>query len=401
MSLKKKRILILSGVIPAIGRGGGCLALHRHFVERNDFEIAVGGAFLHGVTAENFTRIFVSPILERFQRTRFRRFFVNLQILISWIWLPRKVALLIRGFRPDCIFTVPDNLHLGWAWGASRKFGIPLAVNFQDLFPISSFVPQTDRPYRWLSNFLMWRFRVAARKSEVVFYTSEGMQDFFKSKKRGYVLYPVGAKIEIQEGQLQDATNVTKLIYAGNCYGAYGRMLLSLARELAKSSQVQFKIFTAGNDWSEEDREYFEKSGVLNGFKPFDELKSEFASADAFLTVMSFEEGERRFVETSFTTKWLDYAPFCKPVIVWGPDYSSAAIFARMHSCGAVIGSPRPDKAKREIERILNDEQYCLNLSKNSRTVAVDVLNARKIHEILKSGLLASRSKHPMVSKPR
>lgn len=366
------------------------MALHRHFVEQNDFEVSVAGSFLQDVTAKNVTSLSPTPILERLQRTRFRRFLVNLQILLSWIWLPRKVIQLIHDFRPDFIFTVPDNLHLGWAWRASRKFGIPLAVNFQDLFPISRFVPQNERPYRWLSNLLMWRFRVAARKSEAVFYTSEGMQEFFKSEKKGLVLYPVGAKIEIRQGQPQCSKDIAKLIYAGNCYGAYGRMLLSLAHELAKSPQIQFKIFTAGNDWPEKDREYFEQRGVLNGFKPFDELKNELAAADAFLTVMSFEEGERRFVETSFTTKWLDYAPFCKPVFVWAPDYSSAASFARLHSCGAVIGSPRPDEAKREIERILNDQQYCLNLAKNSRTVAVDVLNACKIHEILKSGLLAS-----------
>ena len=157
------------------------MALHRHFVERNDFEVSVAGHFLQDVTAKNVTSLSPSPILERLQKTRVRRFFINLQILLSWIWLPIKVIQLIRDFRPDFIFTVPDNLHLGWAWRASRKFGIPLAVNFQDLFPISSFVPQTDRPYRWLSNFLMWRFRVASQKSEAVFYTSEGMRNFFQN----------------------------------------------------------------------------------------------------------------------------------------------------------------------------------------------------------------------------
>jgi hypothetical protein len=377
------------------------MALHRHFVERNDFEVSVAGHFLQDVTAKNVTSLSPSPILERLQKTRVRRFFINLQILLSWIWLPRKVIQLIRDFRPDFIFTVPDNLHLGWAWRASRKFGIPLAVNFQDLFPISSFVPQTDRPYRWLSNFLMWRFRVASQKSEAVFYTSEGMRNFFQNDKPGHVLYPIGEKIEIQEGQLQDATNVTKLVYAGNCYGAYGRMLLSLAGELVKCPHIQFKIFTAGNDWLEEDREYFEKIGVLNAFKPFDELKNELAAADAFLTVMSFEDRERRFVETSFTTKWLDYAPFCKPVLVWGPDYSSAAVFARKHTCGAVISFPQPFDAKREIECILNNQQLCLKLSNSSKIVASEILNPSKIHDILKSRLLSLHTNRPLACKAR
>ncbi len=383
----KKRVLILSGVIPAQGRGGGCLALHRHFVERDDFVVAVAGAFLLNGTAHKQVDLSSQGLLARLQRTRFCRFFVNFQILLSWIWLPQVLHKLIREFRPDYIFTVPDNLHLGWAWRASRKYRIPLAVNFQDLFPISRFLLQSDRPYRWISRFLMRKFHHAAEHSEVVFYTSEGMQQFFSTGKKGHVLYPVGARIEIQPNTSTASESVKNIVYAGNCYGAYGRMLLPLARELDNNSQFRLKIFTAGNDWPKEDQDYFRAKGVLLEFRPFEELKSEFQTATAFLTVMSFEESERDFVRTSFTTKWLDYAPFGKPVFAWAPDYSSASIFARKYDCGVVLDVKDTSEVQSFLLHYLANAEKCHKFGEASLRIAQTVLHADKIHAILKADL--------------
>ncbi len=367
------------------------MALHRHFVDREDFEVAVAGFFLQNGTAHLQFDLSSGTINERLQKTRFRRFFVNLHILLSWLWLPSKIEEIVRDFRPDYIFTVPDNLHLGWAWRASRKYGIPLVVNFQDLFPISRFVMKSERPYSWVSRFLMNKFRIAARQSETVFYTSEGMQQFFPNAKKGHVLYPVGARLGNFQSTSSPSTSVHTIIYAGNCYGAYGRMLLSLARELEGHPKVRLKIFTAGNDWSKPDQDHFIEKGVLQGFKPFEELKLEFPNASAFLTVMSFEDEEREFVKTSFTTKWLDYAPFGKPVIAWAPHYSSAAIFSRENDCGFVIGGSCAANTASTILNFLEDLELCRHYGEVSKRMAETTLNPDRIHATLKNALCRHR----------
>ena len=61
--------------------------------------------------------------------------------------------------------------------------------------------------------------------------------------------------------------------------------------------------------------------GIYLGFRPPHEAASVLAGADALLVVMSFEPEHRRFMQTSFTTKFLDYTAFCKPIVVWGPEY--------------------------------------------------------------------------------
>ena len=44
---------------------------------------------------------------------------------------------------------------------------------------------------------------------------------------------------------------------------------------------------------------------------------------------MSFEKEHELFMRTSFTTKFLDYVAFGKPVILWGPEYCTPVRVAR------------------------------------------------------------------------
>src|SRR5256886_11869914 len=52
---------------------------------------------------------------------------------------------------------------------------------------------------------------------------------------------------------------------------------------------------------------------------------------------MSFEKEHELFMRTSFTTKFLDYVAFGKPVILWGPEYCTPVRVAREHGGAAVV----------------------------------------------------------------
>ena len=56
---------------------------------------------------------------------------------------------------------------------------------------------------------------------------------------------------------------------------------------------------------------------------------------------MSFEKEHELFMRTSFTTKFLDYVAFGKPVILWGPEYCTPVRVAREHGGAAVVSSGR------------------------------------------------------------
>jgi hypothetical protein len=382
-SSQSPRILIVSNVVPAEGRGGGCMALFRHFVLRKDFAVLVCGPQLEKATqVETFPARFGWPLC-RLRRTRFHRFFYNLSSWLQWHWLPLDLVKCAQAWKPDLIFNVADCDTSGWAWQLSRRLGIPLAVNFQDLFPLFSGL------YPVLQSYHLNKFRFLNRHAEVVFYTSPGMKDWLGSSPNGHVLYPMGASIQeaVHGPHPAPRRRPWRLIYAGNCYGPYGRMMLRLARQLASSPDIHLSIFTMGNDWPEEDVRHFRQNGVMQGERSVEELRREFSTADAFLTVMSFEDQWQVFNQTSFTTKWLDYAPYGKPVFVWAPETSSIAQFARAHNCACVIATDSPlDVQQRLLETASNPSEW-ERLGQASLALSQTVFNPDHIHALLKTEL--------------
>ena len=48
-------------------------------------------------------------------------------------------------------------------------------------------------------------------------------------------------------------------------------------------------------------------------------------------------------MQTSFTTKFLDYSAFAKPVILWGPDYCTPSKLAKREDAALVVETEKPD----------------------------------------------------------
>jgi hypothetical protein len=138
-------------------------------------------------------------------------------------------------------------------------------------------------------------------------------------------------------------------------------------------------------------------AGIYMGFLPFKELKVFMAAADAFLTVMSFEKAEEPFVGTSFTTKWLDYAPYGRPIIAWAPAYSTASGFARSTGAGVVVDDPSPEAALSTIENLMSNPARWLEAGSASARVAAQELCPERLHGLLCAQLQAlveKRSTH-------
>lgn len=378
----KTRVFYLSAVVPDT-TSGGRLAMYRHLLEHNDFEVKIASASqATGTKVDSFPIRETYPIA-RLRKTRFVRLGHNLGYLWNWLVLPDELLREAERFNPDLILTVPDNWHCGLAWQLSRRLQVPLAVNFQDLFPLSQFLHHNEQPWpivrAWLNN----RFRYLNRVANLVFYTSDGMQNWFGRHSNGHVLYPIGHNEQHQTDPVFPSPEKPwTVVYAGNCYGAYGRMLLDLAYEMRDSENLQLRIFAAGNDWSAETVGELERAGIFRGFLPFEELKSHFEKADAFLTVMSFEPQEKPFVQTSFTTKWLDYAPYGKPVCIWAPEYSTAAKFAVNHGCGPLVMENDARSVVRKLTAMFQSGEQWKQYAAASTQVAQAVLNPNRLHQL-------------------
>jgi len=72
--------------------------------------------------------------------------------------------------------------------------------------------------------------------------------------------------------------------------------------------------------------------------------------------VMSFEEEHELFMRTSFTTKFLDYVAFGKPVILWGPEYCTPVRVARKHGGTAVVSTDQAEAVVSLCRQIAAEE---------------------------------------------
>src|SRR6266481_9564684 len=108
MTIGKPRILYIAWTAPST-ESGACLAMRRHLIERKDFETFV-------LTNQKFSApdirsdCFQRPSsLERAMRTRFRRFIRQLEMLFLGRLMIWRALTLAREFKPDLVFTIPDN----------------------------------------------------------------------------------------------------------------------------------------------------------------------------------------------------------------------------------------------------------------------------------------------------
>jgi hypothetical protein len=178
-------------------------------------------------------------------------------------------------------------------------------------------------------------------------------------------------------------------------------MLLRLANQLERHSKIALEIYTMGNDWPEQDVEHFTRCGILRGFLPFEQLRNELSRAEAFLVAMSFQPSDRTFVETSFTTKWLDYAPCGKPIFVWAPAYSSAARFARETGAGVAVDDPEPQAIVSAIQTEASNSKRWRETGDAAARVAANELNAGRLHGLLRQKLMELITANRMTSQSK
>jgi hypothetical protein len=385
----KLRIMIVSGVVPSLSRGGGCLALHRHFCERDDFAVAACGYETAQTSCSEALQMTRPKWWSRAKRTRVCRILENADYLVAKRRLPRPLLEFARKWQPNLIFGVADDLHTPMAFRLARTMRIPIALNFQDLFACSAFVASSARPFPPVKSLLLKRYHDSQARADAVFHTSDGMKEWFGPSARGDVLYPIGAAAQISEPVEKPPSGRLKLVYAGNCYGAYGALLLRLACAVENTKNISLEIFTMGNDWPQAQVTHFSHSGTYKGYLPFSELKSKFREADMFLTAMSFARSDKTFVQTSFTTKWLDYAPCSKPIVVWAPHYSSAARFAYGTGAGLVIEDDDPKSVIARIQAVRAHPEQWSSLARGACNVAKNELNADRLHNLLNKRLSA------------
>jgi hypothetical protein len=205
--------------------------------------------------------------------------------------------------------------------------GLPLISIFHDWYPDASGCP---KGWTWVWD--QW-FRKLYQRSALAFVVSPGMGRELGDHPNSHLLPPIPANSESFKAKAGDSTltpadsSRVRLYYAGHSGGLYAPMLRELIQAVQGDERFQLRI--SGSETAQL-AEFSQKGKVeVLGFLNGDEWQRAFEEADLLLVVLPFEKRRERHLRTHFPSKLVEYANRGRPILIWGPETSSAVSWAR------------------------------------------------------------------------
>jgi glycosyltransferase involved in cell wall biosynthesis len=305
------RILVVSSVTPK-PTGFGEITLYRHLAEEPKLNVTVVPFPGVPITTRLLRRIALGGIAEGFEVLRRGH---------RWDAKAYAKALLVK---PQIIFTeaAGDGYHS--AMRLARQTGIPLLARFSDWWP--------DLVPKWVRNDEEVSFRELYRASKIALCVSAGMKMELGEHADARLLWPIPGSESVKAYEKSPDINgnnkVFKICYSGNLR-EYAPMLKRALEVMKNHPFIRLEVRGMNPHWPASFREEARRLGLYHEFAPRDELECWLSSADAFLVTSAFEPVMGRLMQTNFPSKLLEFARFGKPLVTWGPDYSSLIRWAQ------------------------------------------------------------------------
>jgi glycosyltransferase involved in cell wall biosynthesis len=369
-------------IVPPHNDCGVRIVMHRHLVERKPFDlhVASNADFAEGLLIH--TKLELPFPFQKIKKSRFGRALKKwLLDFENFLWPLvgcRQLEKAVQQFQPDVILTLAETGLCHIAQKVARKHQIPLAGLFLDWFPIMN----SHFGHKFTQLILSQRYRDLYAACDLAFCTSDGMQEVLGSHSNSHVIYPMPGWHKLPEKTFPPATGKFRIVYVGAAQGFYGRMLRALMHEIEKYSDLELIIVGPTSDWPKDEIQRAKEKGICLGFMPPEKAAEVLAGADALLVVMSFEHEHELFMRTSFTTKFLDYSAFAKPVILWGPDYCTPSRLAKREDAATVVETESPAGVIAAAKKLIDEPAEVERLSAASRRLNQTVFNPDRLQGI-------------------
>src|SRR5215471_1549819 len=377
----KPRVLLVS-IVPPKNDCGVRVLMHRQLVERSPFELHVASNADFVDDALVHTPLRLPYFVDRLRKSRFgprlEAWITNYE---NFVWpLTTNVALeaAVDAFKPEVILALAECGFSHIARKTAERHGLPLVGLFLDWFPVM----KGHYGHMCMQPILSRRFRHLYAACDLAFCTSDGMQEVLGPHPNSHVIYPMPGRHRVPKEFWPPSTGKFRLVYVGSVQNFYGRMLCSLIARMEETKDLEIVVVGPNADWPQQILERAKGNGTYLGLKSPDEATAVIASADALLVVMSFEKEHELFMRTSFTTKFLDYVAFGKPVILWGPDYCTPVCVARKNGGAVVVNQNDPNAIASACRQIAGDALWREQLSQQARQLHQTLFNPDRLQGI-------------------
>jgi glycosyltransferase involved in cell wall biosynthesis len=384
-SEEKLRLLLVS-IVPPKNDCGVRIVMHRHLVEQNPFELHVASNADFADDLLVHTPVRLPYLIHRLRKSRFgpqfAEWITDYENLIWPLSANRALEEAVQHFKPDIVLTLAECGLCHIARKTARRHGLPLAGLFLDWFPVM----KGHYGHKATQSILRRRYRELYAACDLAFCTSDGMQEVLGPHPNSHVIYPMPGKFRVPaKNTWPPREGKFRVAYVGSVENFYGRMLCSLIEKIEATSDLEIVIVGPGADWPKQLLERARSRGIYLGFKPPEEAAAVLAGADALLVVMSFEREHELFMRTSFTTKFLDYVAFGKPVILWGPDYCTPFRVAHKHGGALAVNQNDADAIISGCRQIAKNAACREQLSQGAKRLHQRLFNPDRLQEIFVS----------------
>jgi hypothetical protein len=378
----KIRVLLVS-IVPPRNDCGVRIVMHRHLVERSPFGLHVASNADFADDLPVHTRLRLPHHIHRLRKSRFGpRLAAWITDYENFIWpltANQGLERAVKAFRPQVVLTLGECGLSNLARKTAQRHRLPLAGLFLDWFPVM----KGHYGHKSTQEILSRRYRELYAACDLAFCTSDGMQEVLGPHPNSHVIYPMPGKSSVLvEKAGPPRSGKFRVAYVGSVENLYGRMLCSLIEKIEATNDLEIVVVGPSADWPKQLLQRARAAGIYLGFKPPDQAAKVLASADALLAVMSFEKEHELFMRTSFTTKFLDYVAFGKPVILWGPEYCGPVRVAREHGGAAVVTTDDAGAVVSLCREIAADTALNEKLSKEALHLHQTLFNPDRLQAI-------------------
>jgi glycosyltransferase involved in cell wall biosynthesis len=302
-------------------------------------------------------------------------------------WADRVMSSL-SGFEVEAVATVGHGF--GWLTAAetARRLHVPLHVIVHDDWPRASAITEACRP--WLDRMFGRVYKAAASRLCVSPFMAESYQRrygvagslMYPSRSKDCPVFDAKSPRQIGDGDLV-------IGYGGSSSGQVVESLQALTKALpgARARLVVFGGFS-----EDAKRQLLAESAAISfhGFVPFDRMIRELRDiADVLFVPMSFDAAERDNMAISFPSKLTDYTATGLPLLIHGPDYSSAVRWARAEIDVAEIVDQMSEASLRAaIQRLHEDTGRRALLAANAVAAGQKFFDASVARTALSAALL-------------
>ncbi len=350
--------LLYAGDVPVEASSGGSLLLHRLLLNYPADRLSIWESNLQVSRPERRLAIVAYESFPvgwaRLLRTRGRGLYSTWLVATIGLRSARLIRA-ARAFGAEAILTVSHGY--GWlaAAAAARALDLPLHLIAHDDWPSMTAFPPALRP--WAER----RFGRVYRQAVSRLCVSPAMQRQYQRDHEavGEVLYPSrGPAADSVKPYREKGAEGVVFGYAGSIFNPEYLRCLSMMADLLRPFNGRVRIHSPSLDRSPAGLPI--NLEVCKPLMPSQVIPELTATCDALVVPMAFGAQDAANMRICFPSKLADYTATGLPLLIWGPSYSSANVWAHEEGGGwaEVVESPDISAAAGAVRRLATDPAH-------------------------------------------